>query len=64
MEMIQIYYFLMVHWLFNNIGRVEVNLMRIDNYTLPEGEVKPYILLFEFTNEEYERALQRVRSAK
>ena len=37
------------------------NPMRIDNYELVEGEKEPYIYLFEFTEEDYQRALERGR---
>jgi hypothetical protein len=42
-------------------GRLDGNPMRIDNYKLLEGEEDPYVYLFEFTNEDYERALERGR---
>jgi hypothetical protein len=42
-------------------GRLDGNPMRIANYELVEGETEPYIYLFEFTNEDYERALERGR---
>ncbi len=45
-------------------GRVEGNPMLIDNFTLLEEEENPYIYLFEFTNEDYERALERGRLLK
>lgn len=45
-------------------GRVDGNAMRIDNYKLLEGEEDPYVYLFEFTNEDYERALERGRVVK
>lgn len=45
-------------------GRLDGNPMRIENYTLLEGEVEPYIYLFEFTNADYERALERGRVIK
>ena len=47
-----------------NIGRLDGNPMRIANYELVEGETEPYIYLFEFTNEDYERALERGRIVK
>lgn len=40
-------------------GRVPGNPMRTDNYELIEANEEPYIFLFEFTNEDYERALKR-----
>ena len=45
-------------------GRLDGNPMRIDNYELVEGETEPYIYIFEFTNEDYERALERGRIVK
>ncbi len=45
-------------------GRLDGNPMRIENYELVEGEKEPYIYLFEFTNEDYERALERGRIIK
>jgi hypothetical protein len=45
-------------------GRLDGNPMRIENYELVEGETEPYIYLFEFTNEDYERALERGRIIK
>jgi len=42
-------------------GRLDGNPMRIDNFKLLEGEEDPYVYLFEFTNEDYERALERGR---
>lgn len=44
-----------------DIGRLEGNPMRIENYELIEDKNEPYIYLFEFTNEDYERALERGR---
>ncbi len=44
-----------------DLGRLDGNPMRIDNYELVEAETEPYIYLFEFTNEDYERALERGR---
>ncbi len=44
-----------------DIGRVEGNPMRIENYVLIESDWEPFIFLFEFTNEDYERALERGR---
>lgn len=43
-------------------GRLDGNPMRIENYELTEAETEPYIYLFEFTNEDYERALERGRA--
>jgi hypothetical protein len=45
-------------------GRLDGNPMRIENYELVEGQKEPYIYLFEFTNEDYERALDRGRIIK
>ncbi|WP_296619278.1 hypothetical protein [Marivirga sp.] len=45
-------------------GRLDGNPIRIDNYKLLEGEEDPYVYLFEFTNEDYERALERGRIVK
>jgi len=44
-----------------NEGRLDGNPMRLDNYELLEGETDPYIYLFEFTDDDYERALERGR---
>jgi hypothetical protein len=52
---------LLIHY---DIGRLDGNPMRIDNYQLVEGETEPYVYLFEFTNEDYERALERGRIVK
>ncbi|MGM0580260.1 MAG: hypothetical protein ACQETL_06250 [Bacteroidota bacterium] len=45
-------------------GRVEGNPMKISQYELIESEKEPYVFLFEFTNEDYERALERGRVIK
>ncbi len=45
-------------------GRLDGNPMRIENYELTEAETEPYIYLFEFSNEDYERALERGRIVK
>ncbi|WKK84072.2 hypothetical protein QYS48_17850 [Marivirga arenosa] len=45
-------------------GRVDGNPMRIENYKLVETETEPYVYLFEFTNEDYQRALERGRVVK
>jgi hypothetical protein len=50
---------LVIHF---DIGRLDGNPMRISNYQLIEAETEPYIYLFEFTNEDYERALERGRA--
>ncbi len=42
-------------------GRLDGNPMRIENYELTEAETEPYIYLFKFTNEDYERVLERGR---
>ena len=52
---------LLIHY---DIGRLDGNPMRIENFELVEGETEPYIYLFEFTNEDYERALERGRIVK
>jgi len=44
-----------------NNGRTYGNPMIIENYELLDGETNPHIYLFEFTNEDYERALDRGR---
>ena len=45
-------------------GRLAGNPMIIDNYELVEAEAEPYIYLFKFTDEDYERALERGRVLK
>ncbi|MFQ3215494.1 MAG: hypothetical protein ACJAT1_001160 [Marivirga sp.] len=42
-------------------NEIEGNPMRIENYALVEGQKEPYIYLFEFTNADYDRALERGR---
>ena len=47
-----------------DIGRLDGNPMRLDNYELIEANKEPYLFLFEFTNQDYERALERGRIVK
>lgn len=44
-----------------DIGRIDRNPMKISNYELIEEDEEPYVFLFEFTNQDYERALVRGR---
>ena len=52
---------LLIHY---DIGRLDGNPMRIENFELVEGETEPYIYLFEFTNKDYQSALERGRIIK
>ena len=45
-------------------GHIEGNPMWIENYELIEDSVEPYVFLFEFTNEDYKRAVVRGRVIK
>ena len=44
-----------------DISTMEFNPMRIENYELVEGEKEPYIYLFEFTEEDFQSAVERGR---
>ncbi|WKK85521.2 hypothetical protein QYS48_27235 [Marivirga arenosa] len=52
---------LVIHF---DIGRLEGNPMRIENYDLVEGEREPFIYEFIFDEEDYNLALERGRIMK
>ncbi|WKK84073.2 hypothetical protein QYS48_17855 [Marivirga arenosa] len=52
---------LVIHF---DIGRLEGNPMRIENYDLVEGEREPFIYEFIFDEEDYNLALERGRIVK